>query len=369
MQELSRRRTVSSASTTSTNTLAIIEPSQDHHAQSSESISFCSCGDPLKECTMWNAGQAFCSTRCIKAHHRRRRAQHGCDDWPSSQPLNGHLSTLSLEAYYGQSLFHHIDTTWPGLQLVHAKPYIFVVRDFLSATECELLMTKAAGAAAIGEQQLVGESSATHRTSTGVVARNEEVPRLRERIAALTRIDTVDKLQPLKISRYEVGQLFAEHCDAVDGAGPSCEANDYYADAARVENGTRHVPQPGANRFITVFVYLNDCSAGGRTRFRWLDAVPHFYDAPCPAPMGVTSTCTGAAGEVSIRPERGMAVVHFPSCVPAAGGFTDRNASHESEAAVDTKWVCQQFVWSHAVPRDALEGTREPLKPLSAVTF
>ena len=55
--------------------------------------------------------------------------------------------------------------------------------------------------------------------------------------------------------------------------------------------------------------------------------------------------------------------------VPSHGGFTDRNASHESEAAVDTKWVCQSFVWSHPVPRDALDGTREPLEPLSAVTF
>ena len=30
-----------------------------------------------------------------------------------------------------------------------------------------------------------------------------------------------------------------------------------------------------------------------------------------------------------------------------AGGYTDYNAYHEAEAAVDEKWVAQQFIWSH----------------------
>ncbi len=39
--------------------------------------------------------------------------------------------------------------------------------------------------------------------------------------------------------------------------------------------------------------------------------------------------------------------VHFPACAAAAGGWTDYNAFHEAEPAVDEKWVLQAFVWSH----------------------
>ena len=64
-----------------------------------------------------------------------------------------------------------------------------------------------------------------------------------------------------------------------------------------------------------------------------------------------------------------MAVVHFPATTAESGGVTDRNASHESEEAVCTKWVVQSFVWSHPVPADALAGTVEPATPLSETRF
>ena len=67
--------------------------------------------------------------------------------------------------------------------------------------------------------------------------------------------------------------------------------------------------------------------------------------------------------------EAGMAVVHFPATTAESGGVTDRNASHESEEARDTKWVVQSFVWSHPVPVDALAGTVEPARPLSETRF
>eukprot|EP00966_Prymnesium_polylepis_P205166 4753959-Prymnesium_polylepis.1 len=118
--------------------------------------------------------------------------------------------------------------------------------------------------------------------------------------------------------------------------------------------------------------------------------------------------CTSLApdeAQVAIRPERGMAVLHFPCTKPAAGGYTDRNASHESEAAEDTKWVCQQvvimmfepksgkcnrvapqsrppgreltrcslasqFIWSHIPPGGfRMAGTEVPDRPLSRVAL
>jgi len=169
---------------------------------------------------------------------------------------------LPFDGYRAQRLFHHINLSYPGLQLIHEQPYIFIVSDFLSASECSTLLAKAhAGTLA---QQLVGESEASARTSVGCVARRDEVPALRERIASLTNMPLAH-LQPLKISCYPTGARFAEHCDAVDGAGPVDEAGDYYADAARVERGTRQCPHPGANRCVTCFIYLNGRRRGART--------------------------------------------------------------------------------------------------------
>ena len=164
-------------------------------------------------------------------------------------------------------------------------------------------------------------------------------------------------MQPLKISRYERGQHFAEHCDAVDGNGSVDDETDYYCDRARAACGTRGCPHPGANRLMTIFAYLNDVpeGKGGRTRFRWVDSLPGFYDSPHPS--GHRCTLLADEGQqVAIRPEAGLAVLHFPSTTAETGGVTDRNASHESEVAVDRKWVCQQFIWSHPVSHSVSIG-------------
>ena len=255
--------------------------------------------------------------------------------------------------------------------------YVFLVSDFFSAAECDALIAKAEAArvrrgADTLPRQLVGEADASQRTSVGCVATRAEVAGLRARIARLAGVG-VAHLQPLKISCYATGARFAEHCDAVDGNGAVDDERDYYADAARARHGTRHVPHPGANRCCTVFVYLNDVApgGGGRTRFRWVDSVPGFYDAPAPSGMRCTRLAP-AARQLAIRPEKGLAVVHFPATSAATGGVTDRNASHESEAVArrhTTKWVAQQFIWSHPVAPDVLEGTTEPDEPLDEVVL
>ena len=88
-------------------------------------------------------------------------------------------------------------------------------------------------------------------------------------------------------------------------------------------------------------MYLNDVGEGGGgcTRFRWVDSVPSFYEQPRPSGMSVTRLAPEEA-QVSIRPERGMAVVHFPSTTSETGGYTDRNASHES---LTTDVVCHPY--------------------------
>lgn len=105
----------------------------------------------------------------------------------------------------------------------------------------------------------------------------------------------------------------------------------------------------------TLLVYLNSVRRGGRTRWRWTrhderlggDHHRQFYEAPC-AGSGETLRAEGSGDDVSIQPERGMAVVFFPSVTAEHGGFTDYNCYHEAEPAADErKVVCQLFVWSH----------------------
>ena len=76
---------------------------------------------------------------------------------------------------------------------------------------------------------------------------------------------------------------------------------------------------------------------------------------------------------VNVAPEAGLAVVHFPSTTPETGGITDRNAMHEAETAVDTKFICQQFIFSHPVIYERLnEGSQRPQagsRPDLSLTF
>lgn len=50
---------------------------------------------------------------------------------------------LEPSRYRAQRAFHHLDLSYPGLDLVHEEPYIFVVHDFLSSSECTQLVALA----------------------------------------------------------------------------------------------------------------------------------------------------------------------------------------------------------------------------------
>lgn len=283
------------------------------------------------------------------------------------------LSTAALVRYRA-SAFHRVNLSLPGLELVHSEPYIFVHRQFLSKAECAALREKAA--ATLAPQTFDNDATAGVRTSRGCVARSEEVASLRQRLAGLASVE-LGQLQPLKISRYEEGARFDIHTDAwrgdLQGAPP--DPDDWWADRARLEYGVRGAPISGVNRIVTIFVYLTTCVRGGRTRWRWTDydaalGGNHgraFYEQPGPG-TGATDVAGGSGAGFSISPEEGMAVVHFPATSARSGGYTDYNAYHESEAAVDDKWVLQQFVWSHsklAWPRVLDAENLEPERCLS----
>jgi hypothetical protein len=97
-----------------------------------------------------------------------------------------------------------------------------------------------------------------------------------------------------QVARYTEGQHFLSHEDAFPA--PLAAHN-------------------GFNRHVTVLIYLNDVERGGATRFDLLD--------------------------VAVRPRAGRALVFFPAF---ADGAPDARTLHTAEAAVDEKFVMQQWV-------------------------
>jgi hypothetical protein len=52
-----------------------------------------------------------------------------------------------LDLYRAERAVHQINLEQPNLRLLHARPYIFAIDDFLSTDECKLLLAKAESAA------------------------------------------------------------------------------------------------------------------------------------------------------------------------------------------------------------------------------
>ena len=245
-------------------------------------------------------------------------------------------------------MFHRLPkASLDRMRVLNERPLLLAARNFLSAEECQRLIAKAEPHVC---RQTYDNPAGGARTSHGCVLHNDEVSGLRERFRTLLGLRCSSQLQPVKVSRYEAGQRFDIHTDAIRGdlRDDMPDENDWWADAKRAAHGVPGAPFAGANRIATLFVYLNDVDGGGRTRWRWTKAFPSFYDDPKPSD-GRVDLEKGAGDEVAVAPECGLGVVHFPATTPETGGLTDYNAFHEAEPpdAGSTKWVLQQFVWSH----------------------
>lgn len=195
--------------------------------------------------------------------------------------------------------FHAIDTGYPGLQVLHTSPDVFVIHNFFSEDECDRLVAKARlnllPCLTIGERTGIVQPDET-RTSTNANVPQREVPTIVQRLCSLLKCDE-RQLETLQILRYEQGQYFYPHTDGFEGP----------ATANGFENSAR---------LVTVFVYLNDAEQGGETRFTEID--------------------------VDIRPTKGTLVLHFPATLDYQ---EDTRTEHEGVAAVDEKWLFVTWVW------------------------
>lgn len=274
---------------------------------------------------------------------------------PSRYLKNPRYPDLLFDAYDKTDLFAKINLGYPGLQLIHERPYVFLVNNFFSHDECDRLITKLHEG--VGRPQLGGGSVV--RTSSGVVCEHEEVPTIRRKMMELTNTAPA-QLQWLKISRYQAGQEFSKHTDAwVTEGAPLCRGwineEDVFGDLKRQVSGCLHaLNQPLHNNYMTVFVYLNDVEQGGCTTFPNIGlhtgkAGSSFYDNPAPLDSRVrhdgTSWDWDFGVPLTISPEKGMAILHFCSLIPEKGGLCDGNTFHcaEPPAQGQEKYVSQQF--------------------------
>ena len=120
-------------------------------------------------------------------------------------------------------------------------------------------------------------------------------------------------------------------------------------------------PCGAPNRTVTAFLYLNDVETGGNTVFNNLggekfDKRLELFDS-LDALRGrervqLPPRTAAARESLSIAPREGMLVIHFPSSTREYMCVTDPTTRHESEDAVQPKYIVQQFISSAPVPLD-----------------
>ena len=91
---------------------------------------------------------------------------------------NPNYPDIPFDNYLANPYFQKINTDYPGLQLVHENPFLFIANDFFTYDECNRLINKAVHS---GLREQVGGGSVV-RTSNGIVCENEEVPTLRQKM-------------------------------------------------------------------------------------------------------------------------------------------------------------------------------------------
>eukprot|EP01047_Picozoa_sp_COSAG01_P098837 COSAG01_NODE_28958_length_648_cov_1.570128_1_plen_216_part_11 len=149
---------------------------------------------------------------------------------------NHSYPNLSFDGYARQMLFPKINLSFPGLQLVHEKPYIFIVNNFMSRHECERLIRKATKR---GQRGRGGNNGCKC-----CVMFDEEIPSLRSRIVNLTATVPA-QLQPMQVSSYEPGMKFGRHVDSHWGvntvSSSSDKQEDFFNEAGRKTHGIREL--------------------------------------------------------------------------------------------------------------------------------
>ena len=74
--------------------------------------------------------------------HAGRHIDLTGDSLTREQFLVSQLLLSGATSHDSLPLFHKIDTAWPGLQTISAEPFIFMIPDFVSESECDAMIAK-----------------------------------------------------------------------------------------------------------------------------------------------------------------------------------------------------------------------------------
>lgn len=146
----------------------------------------------------------------------------------------------------------------PGAQrFPSSRLDLFVVRDFLSAAECDRLadlIERSHRPSTIADDN--GDAAFRTSSTCDLPAEQADVALLAQRLSDLSGI-AAGHGEPLQGQRYEAGQEFKAHTDYFEPL--SADYHTYCAVAGQ--------------RTWTFMVYLNTVEAGGATRFKVIDKI------------------------------------------------------------------------------------------------
>lgn len=206
---------------------------------------------------------------------------------------------MSVEDEFDDNTIAHlIDRDLPGLSVLSASPAVFFISDFLTEEESDDLIeqsrTSLVRSSVVSDDGYCEFIDKRTSSSWGL----DKCNWLQDKVSALIK-QPVANLEPIQVTRYQEGELYADHLDAGD---------------AYTKSGRRFGVH-GGQRIATVLVYLNDVSEGGETCF---GCIP-----------------------LKVKPQKGAAVVFFPGSID---GKPDTRLWHRADPPVGCeKWVSQ--IW------------------------
>jgi len=195
--------------------------------------------------------------------------------------------------------FPSMDISYPGVRAVYSDPPIFEIDNFFQEDLCDDYIKRAQSDGLQMNSQTFSSATSAMRTSTTWYLKYKQVGEFLKRATKLTG-KAVNTFEEPQIVRYELGQQFSWHYDAL----PTSMKN-----------------KNGGQRVGTLLVYLNDVEGGGATCFKDLD--------------------------VKIQPQKGKALLFFPC---THDGVPDDRTMHAGQVTMDTKWIAQMYVQCFEYP-------------------
>jgi hypothetical protein len=169
-------------------------------------------------------------------------------DEPSHPSPSAIVEPTSNQQTNSNEIFHlsrfpTLKENFKGIRLVHQNPPIYEVDNFFEESLCDEYIQRAQ---AFGEryesQTFSSQYGASVRTSNTWYLYYKQVPEMLQRIRDLTNLP-IDRYEEPQVVRYEMGQQFSWHYDALP---------------------TSIAKKSGGQRIATVLIYLNTVDAGWR---------------------------------------------------------------------------------------------------------